>query len=144
LSIYNDPIAYAREYRVPVRLSRIWCEKQLALRAEQEAASICPKCRQPALVIEHGNYEEGTRDYVYCDNDEIPALNEDGEKEYISCDFVSEFEKQFEPLAHWWDFDPIIAMNCGTMDGVKEFGGLAEWLKFVRDTVKEDGRDKDA
>lgn len=138
MGLYDDPVAFAKKTRIPVSLSRIWCLNQLALQKEIEAARICPKCGQPTLVLESGSYEEGTNDYVYCEYDQIPMVDEaDGEEYKVECDYTADPGKEHEPLSSWYDFDVILAFSVGMVERDKEFGGLQEWVKFVRDEVNK-------
>lgn len=136
--MYNDPVAFARQVRMPMSLSKIWCANQLELQKQMEAARLCPKCLQYTLVLEPGSYEECTNDYVYCENYEVPAIDEDDGTEYMAeCDYVTYPEKAHEPLAHWFDFDIIWAFSCGFMDKMHEFGNLQEWVRFCREEVEK-------
>jgi hypothetical protein len=134
MSMYSDHIAYAKKVRIPLRLSKIWCDNQLRLAKEMEHASICPKCGKPTLILESGSYEENTRDYVYCENYEIPET-EDGEEYMTDCDYVTEPQKEHEPLSHWYDFDTIWAYSGGMIERKEMYPNLQEWLDFVRKEV---------
>jgi hypothetical protein len=135
MNIYDDHVAYAKETRIPIRLAKIWCENQLELQKEMDAARICPKCKKNTLVLESGSYEENTSDYVYCENDEISVIDVDGEEYFKDCDYTAEPQKEHEPLSSWYDFDVILAMSSTMLDRDREFGGLHGWLTFVRSEV---------
>lgn len=135
MSIYNDHVSYAKKVRIPIRLAKIWCDNQLELQKEMDKAKICPSCGKPTLCLEGGDYYEGTRDYVYCENSEILAVDVDGENYYEECDYTSESEKKHEPLSTWYDFDVLLAFSCGMIDRQQEYPNLHEWLKFIRDEV---------
>lgn len=137
MSIYSDHIDYAKKVRMPIRLAEIWCKNQLELKKEMDKAKKCPKCGKDTLELELGSYEEGYSDYVHCSNDEIPAVDVDGEEYFTECDYTASPEKGHEPLSAWYDFDVIMAFRCGMSGRVKEFGSLQEWLKFVREEVSK-------
>jgi hypothetical protein len=102
-----------------------------------EKASVCPKCGKPSLEWEMGSYEEGSDDYIYCSNYEVPYLDEDGEQYFKDCEYVSDIKTEHEPLAHWYTFDHLLAINCGSMNGVKEFGGLQNWFISAKKDIEE-------
>lgn len=134
MSIYDDPVTYAKKVRIPVSLSKIWCAEQLRLQKEMDAARVCPKCGHGTLVLEGGSYEECTSDYVYCEYDEIPAVDEEGEEYFKECDYTSDPKKEHEPLSSWYDFDVILAMSIGK-DSAFEEETLQDWVRFVKSEV---------
>ncbi|MFK7696413.1 hypothetical protein [Paenibacillus sp. HJGM_3] len=135
MGLYDDHVSYAKKTRIPVSLAKVWCANQLELQEEMDAARVCPKCGKPTLVLESGSYEEGTQDYVYCANDEIQAVDVDGEEYFEECDYTADPEKKHEPLSTWYDFDVIWAFSCGLIDRKNEFYNLRDWLDFVRKEV---------
>ncbi|WP_311078105.1 hypothetical protein [Paenibacillus polymyxa] len=133
MSIYDDPAAYARKVRITERLSRIWCEYQVKITEEHEAAKRCPSCGKHTLEYEGGSYEESISPYIYCSNDEIPAVDEDGEKYFFECDYSADFDNEkHEAIPIDYTYDHILAMNCGGMNGVKELGGLQAWFAYAK------------
>ncbi|KJD37375.1 hypothetical protein QD46_25240 [Paenibacillus polymyxa] len=137
MSIYDDPAAYARKVRITERLSRTWCEYQAKILKEHEAAKRCPSCGKHTLEYEGGSYEECIQPYIYCSNDEISALDEDGEEYFAECDFSADFDNdKHEAIPIDYTYDHILAMNCGTMNGVKEFGGLQAWFAYAKRDIE--------
>lgn len=135
MSIHNDHVEYAKKVRMPVNLAKIWCTNQLEIKEEMNKAKICPKCEKPTLELELGSYEEGYNDYVYCVNNEILAIDDDGEEYYTDCDYTSEPKNEHEPLSCWYDFDVLLAHSIGYDESRKHDTDLQEWLKFVREEV---------
>jgi len=133
MSIYNDPIKYAKLTRIPISYARIWCLNQLEIQTVIDAAKVCPKCGKATLELEGGCYEEGTQDYVYCANDEIPAVDDDGEEYFTECDYTADPEKEHETLSSWYDFDVILALSYGHMN---EFKCLMDWFNFVKSEIQ--------
>lgn len=138
MNIYENPALYARTVRITERLARIWCDHQQKLMAQVEKASFCPKCGKPTLEWELGSYEEGNEDYIYCSNYEVPYVNEeDGEQWLGDCDYMSDIKTEHEPLAHWYTFDHLLALNRTNMNVVEEFGGLKKWFTFAKKDIEE-------
>ncbi|MGR6760290.1 hypothetical protein ACU1JV_00405 [Paenibacillus sp. T2-29] len=138
MSIYDDPAAYARKVRITERLSRIWCEYQAKILKEHEAAKRCPSCGKHTLEYEGGSYEECIQPYIYCSNDEILAIDEDGVEYFAECDFSADFDiEKHEAIPIDHTYDHILAMNCGTMNGVKEFGGLKAWFAYAKRDIEK-------
>ena len=136
MSIYESPALYARKVRITERLAYIWCEHQLKLQAEANKASVCPRCGEASLEWEIGSYEEGNADYIYCSNYEF-SYEEDGEQYLGDCDYTSEIKSEHEPLAVWYTFDHLLAMNCGSMDGVNGFGDLQKWFLSAKKDIEK-------
>jgi hypothetical protein len=137
MSIYADPVKYARMARITIGMAEIWCAEQLRLAAEIEAARTCPKCGKPTLTYEIGCYEEGYDDYIHCENDEVPEVDEEGEDYYSECEFLCEPNKEMSALAPWYDFDVLLAMKSGFMDEVGRSSSLGEWIKFAKEEVSK-------
>jgi hypothetical protein len=132
MSLYADPMKYARMVRLPLSLAKTWCEKQLKIENEIEKARVCPTCQKATLEYETGDYEAGTTDYIYCSNDEIQVIDEDGEPYFTECDFVSDPQKQFEPLMIGYDFDFISALSWDNTHSLKQFNNLLEWVNYAK------------
>jgi len=99
-SIYNNPYKYAYKCDVPIELARAVCKYQRKLEKMTRKAAKCPMCNTYELVLEHGSYEEGYDDYIYCD----------------SCDqsfSVAEIENGYL-LYGWSDFDIILWYSCNS------------------------------
>lgn len=137
MSIYDDPAAYARKVRITERLSRIWCEYQAKILKEHEAAKRCPSCGKHTLEYEGGSYEECIQPYIYCSNDEIPAIDVDGEEYFAECDYSADFDdNKHEAIPIDYTYDHILSMNCDTINGVKEFGGLQAWFTYAKRDIE--------
>ncbi|MNP79895.1 hypothetical protein D3C76_1778400 [compost metagenome] len=62
----------------------------------------------------------------------------DGEEYFGECGYTAEPCKEHEPLSAYYDFDMFLAYSSGLADGenwVQGFGGLQEWVKFVRSEI---------
>lgn len=134
MSIYNNPEVYAKKTLMTTEQAIIRCEHFKKLQQVMYEAKKCPKCRQHTLEIEGGSYEEGTQDYVYCENDKVTVNDEDGEEYLTDCDFTSDVEKEFEPISHWYDFDVVLAFSDNLERDGKDKAEIyigSSWEEFV-------------
>lgn len=134
MSIYNDPKEYAQKTFTTTEQAEIRCKYFNELQAIIHEAKKCPKCNQHTLEIEGGSYEEGTHDFVYCENDKFTVLDEDDEEYLTDCGFISAVEKKYEPINHWYDFDEVLAFSIDIeksgKDKVENIIGCT-WNEFV-------------
>lgn len=136
MSIYADHVAYARKVRITESMAKIWCDNQLKLAAEIEEARKCPVCGKKTLEYEIGSYEENERDCIYCSNDQIPLVDEDGEHYFGECDFATTETEKYEALMPWYDFDTLWAFSYPE-NLIIANEGLQEWLKFAKEEVEK-------
>jgi ssDNA-binding Zn-finger/Zn-ribbon topoisomerase 1 len=139
MALCDDTKNYAKETFITMEQAEIRCEHFKKIHQKIQDAKKCPKCGKHTLQIELGSYEENTTDYVYCDNDEIPYI-EDGEEYFNECDFTSDVTAQFEPISHWYDFDIVSSFACnieseGLSQIEKQIG--SSWFDFVEDDNKK-------
>lgn len=140
MSIYNNSEEYAKRTFMSLEQAEIRCEYFRKLQQKMYESKKCPKCGQHTLEIEGGSYEEGTKDYVYCENDKVSEIDEDGEKYLADCDYTSDVDKEHEPISQWYDFDEVLALvidfDRNDKKEVEEHIGCS-WDKFIDTSNKK-------
>jgi hypothetical protein len=134
MSLCDNAKEYAEKTYITLEQAKIRCQYFIKLKAKIYEAKKCPKCGEHTLEIESGSYEEGYSSYVYCENDKIPTVDEDGDEYMEECDFTSDVTKEFEPISHWFDFDVVLMFSINIeSDGIKaveeQIG--CSWSEFV-------------
>lgn len=130
MSNYADVKAYAKRNQITEAQAKVRCDHFLAIERKIEAAKVCPKCNQPTLEFEQGSYEEGYGDFIFCDNDEVPVI-EDGETVMDDCGFKSDVIDPFKILGSGEDFDVVEYARYDLEQGtVQEMYGM-DWNEFV-------------
>lgn len=137
MCIYDDHKAYARKVRITERMAKLWCDHQKKKIKEIHEAKKCPLCSAHTLEYESGSYEYNEPDYVYCDNDEIPLVDEEGESYLGTCEFATTNIEDYIKLQHGYDFDYLLALNEYGMTGAGVYGGLANWVKHAKQIISE-------
>lgn len=142
MSIYNDPDQYAKLTRIPLETAKIFCNHYLNVQEEIEKATICPKCGEQTLDYESGSYEEGTNTYVFCANDSIKRIDNEGNEYEDECEFSSEDVEKFAPLFPHYDLDVVLYFASTFKEeenwdkSTKEVIG-SPWHEFVENRLKD-------
>ena len=130
MSLYKNPKQYAKEMGIPERLAILFCGYQLKLAERIEKAKFCPQCGKSSLEFELGSYEEQSVDQVYCENDMVPFVNEDGEPDYKECEFhTSNINEDLALLQIGADFDPVWALRDSWL------GDQQDWLDYAKQSI---------
>lgn len=140
MSIYNNIEEYAKQTFMTTEQATIRCAHFKELEQKTHEAKKCPKCGKHMLAIETGSYEEGTHDYVYCENEQVLVVDEDGDECFTDCDFTSDVETEYEPIWHWYDFDEVLAFSIELETEYKkevETHIGSSWLEFVEASNKK-------
>lgn len=139
MALCDNSKEYAEKTLISLEQAEIRCEYFRKIKEKMYEAKKCPKCGEHTLEIEGGSYEEGINSYVYCENDKIIVIDEDGEEYETECDFTSDITKEFEPISDWYDFDVVLMFSLDIdSDGIKaveeQIG--CSWTEFVeKDTM---------
>lgn len=139
LGIYESPEKYAEHLNMSLEQAKIRLEYFLKVKEEMKKTQRCPKCEQHTLAIEGGEWESGVSDWIYCENDKIELIDEEGYKYFEECDFTDDVKKEYL-FAFEADFDVVLMMSC-TVDitndeEVLKVIGLS-WKDFVRKDTEE-------
>jgi hypothetical protein len=140
MSLCDNPKEYAKQTHISLEQAEIRCKYFKELKEKIHAARKCPKCGEHTLAIEGGSYEEGIQSYVYCENDKIPTIDEEGDEYMEECDFTSDVTKEFEPISHWYDFDVVLMFSIDIdRDGIKAIEKQigCTWSDFVENDTKD-------
>jgi carboxypeptidase C (cathepsin A) len=140
MSLYDHPKEYAKETFMSLDQAEIRCRHYKKMQEKRHKAKKCPTCGKHTLQIEDGSYEEGITAYVYCENDEVPYVDEEGDTCFTDCEFTSEITEQYEPISHWYDFDEVLAFSMEVEEeGIKKIEERigCTWTEFVEGSNKE-------
>lgn len=140
MSIYNNTEEYAKQTFMSLEQSEIRCKYFRKIQQKMHESKRCSKCGQHTLEIESGSYEEGTQDFVYCENDKVSVIDEYGEKYLTDCDFTSDVDKEYEPVNHWYDFDEVLAFSIDFESNGKEMVEKhigCSWDEFINESNKK-------
>jgi hypothetical protein len=130
VSLYKNPKQYAKEMGITERLAILFCGYQLRLAERIEKAKFCPQCGKASLEFELGCYEEQSVDQVYCENDMVPFVNEDGEPDYKECEFhTSNITADTALLQFGSDFDPVWALRDSWL------GDRRDWFDYAKQSI---------
>lgn len=109
MSIYQSVEEYAKQTNITKEQAKIRCDYYLALQKKADEKRVCPECKQATLVHESGCSEGGYGDYIYCENDKVPYV-EDGEEGMTDCEFTTNDTGEYEEIMSYYDFDVVLAM----------------------------------
>lgn len=139
MSIYDSVETYSKQLNMSLEQAKIRVEYFLKMRDEMEKSRKCPKCGQLTLDVESGEWESGISDWIYCGNDEIETVNDDGDKFYEECEFTDDVKNEYL-FAFDHDFDVVLMMyssvNITNEKEVLNFIGLS-WNEFVENDTKD-------
>lgn len=130
MNIYESPEEYAETVNISLEQAKIRCEHFLAIQKEIHESLKCPKCGQHTLEFEGGEWEVGVKDYVYCSNDKISTVDEEGDEFMEECDFTDDVKPQYK-FYGMHDFDEVLYMHSQS-----ELTLGCTWAKFVEDAMK--------
>lgn len=133
MSVYETAEKYAEQLNMSLEQASIRLEYFYKVKEEMKETRKCPKCHQYTLAVEGGEWESGISDWVYCENDNIERIDEEGEKYFGECDFTDSIENKYL-FAFEYDFDAVLMMSC-SLDindevAVKNYIG-STWNEFV-------------
>ncbi len=111
MSIYDSVEGYAKELNMSVEQAKIRIDHFSKTKAEMKESMKCPKCQQYTLAVEHGEWEAGVSSWIYCENDKIEKVDEEGDKYFDECDFTDDVENKYL-FAFEHDFDVVLMMSC--------------------------------
>lgn len=137
MSIYESAEKYAEHLNMSLEQATIRLEYFSKVKEEMKETRKCPKCKQYTLAVEGGEWESGISDWIYCENDKIEMMDEEGEKYFGECDFTDGVKKEYL-FAFDHDFDAVLMMSCSLdindEEAVENYIG-STWPEFVkRDT----------
>jgi hypothetical protein len=138
MSIYENPTQYAEKNSIPLELAEKWCEDMLKIDNKINLLKVCPICNQPTLEYESGSYEESISDYIYCENDKILMIDENGEECETECAFTSNIVGEYSLLQPDINFDVIRWFGMSPKERLQEFGDNEKWLEFARKTIEKE------
>lgn len=112
MSVYDSVEKYATELNMSIEQAEIRLAYFKKVREEMKHSRKCPKCHKYTLEFEGGEWESGIKDWVYCANDEIEKIDDEGNKFLDECDFTDDVRKE-HLFAFHHDFDVVLMMSCG-------------------------------
>lgn len=134
ISIYDSVEKYSKKLNMSVEQAKVRLDYFSKVKVEIEESRKCPKCGQYTLVFEGGEWECGISDYIYCENDKIEKVDEEGDLFYDECDFNDDVKSEYL-FAFNNDFDVVLMMSCGLdindNQDVLNAVGLS-WDEFVK------------
>lgn len=146
MSIYDNPEQYAKEARTTLEQAEVRCAHFKQLAEKMEEIKKCPKCGARTLELEGGSYEEGIKEYVYCENDEVKEIDEeDGEEYFTECQFTSPITKEYQALDSYYDFDIVLEFASEIdelgLETIEKRIGLS-WHEFVEKENQTDQKEQ--
>lgn len=141
MNIYQSATEYAKQTNTTEEQAKIRCDYYLALEKKAEKKRVCPDCKQPTLVYESSCSEGGYGDYIYCENDKVPYV-EDGEEGVTDCEFTANDCGEYEEIMPYTDFDVVLAMALDIerlkQDNIEVEMSLGQnWHMFVEKNNQE-------
>lgn len=112
MSVYDSAEKYAEHLNMTLEQAKVRLEYFSKVKEEMKATRKCPKCGEYSLAVEGGEWECGVPDWVYCANDKIEKIDEEGDKYFDECDFTDDVESKYL-FAFEHDFDAVLMMSCG-------------------------------
>lgn len=131
MDLYGNYKEYAKLTQISEQLALVRCTEQKKIHQEIAKAKICPKCGKSSLEYEYGSYEENTKDYVYCTNDKVKAIDPSGFRVLIDCGFSCDTEEKYAPLMLGWDLDSVLFIASQDDFDLSVYGGLEGWHKYA-------------
>lgn len=122
MSIYENHEEYAKKTGMSLKSAMLRCEHFKKINEIIQAAKKCPSCKKHTLEYEGGSYEEGTKDFIYCDNTE-----ED-------CEFTAAPNETTKWLQNGCDFDDVLylAIDMKTVgQNAMEIRLGCDWQTFL-------------
>ena len=138
MGVRDSVEGYAEKLNMTVEQAKVRLDHFASMQEGIKESKKCPKCGMYTLEIDGGEWEAGVQAFIYCENDEVPTVDEDGEEYLESCEFTDS-PKDCYIFASEPDFDEVLMVSCSIniYDEVEVRAQLGQtWEEFVEESNK--------